>query len=64
VKVRIVRQPRGALHGLALYHYHTDHVYDLPSSVASYLVAEGFALVEMRTEMRAGDVAEERRKAK
>ena len=48
MKVLIVRQPTGSLEGLSLRAYHLGEVYDIAPSVAEYLVAEGFAIVEMR----------------
>lgn len=62
MKVRIVRQPTGTIQGLSLHDYNIGHVYDLPASVAAYLVAEGFAFVEMRTETRAATDTDRRRK--
>ena len=37
---------------MALHVYRTDRVYDLPAAVAEYLVAQGFALLEMRGEKK------------
>jgi hypothetical protein len=54
VKIRIVRQPSGQVYGMALHLYRPDRVYDLPASVAEYLVAQGFALLEMRGETKKG----------
>jgi hypothetical protein len=48
VKVRISRQPRGTVDGISLRYYHPGRCYDLPASLAQYLVAEGFGIFEMR----------------
>ena len=50
VTVRIVRQPRGQVFGIALDSYRVGRSYDVAESVAEYLVLAGFALVERRTE--------------
>lgn len=61
MKVRILKQPVGKLNGVALNLYKVGHTYDMPSAVATYLVVEGFAQVEMRRERNQG-VPIERRK--
>lgn len=48
MRVRIVRQPLGHIHGIALKHYKPGQVYDLPPTLADYLVAADFAIFEMR----------------
>ena len=48
VKVRIIKQPAGILDGLRLHCYRAGEVYDIPPALATVLVAEGFALIEMR----------------
>jgi len=50
MKVRIVRQSLKQVQGVALRHYQPQHVYDLPPSLADYLVAEGLAIFEMRSD--------------
>jgi hypothetical protein len=52
VKILILRQPLGIVHGVALKWYRPGLVYDLPASLAAYLVTEGFGMVEMRSEQR------------
>jgi len=46
----MLRQPVGSVQGLSLRWYRQGQVYDLPAALAGYLVTEGFALVEMRTD--------------
>ena len=46
--VRIVRQPLGRIEGISLSHYRVGHTYELPPSIAEYLVMEGYAKLEMR----------------
>jgi len=50
VKVRIIQQPTGTLDGMRLEKYLLGNTYDVPASIAAYLVAEGFAQAEMRSE--------------
>lgn len=61
MKVRILRQPSGSLEGLSLQRYHIGQTYDLPASIAAYLVAEGFAAVEMRSDRTRDSPSEDRR---
>jgi hypothetical protein len=64
VKVRISRQPSGTVDGISLGHYHPGRCYDLPASLAQYLVAEGFGIFEMRHHVRSKRVRPtDRRKA-
>jgi len=48
MKVRITRTPTGVVDGMSLHYYHAGEVYEIPSVLAEYLVAAGYALVEMR----------------
>ena len=48
MKVRIVKQPAGNIEGLRLQCYRQGEVYDIPTALAMVLVAEGFAIIEMR----------------
>jgi hypothetical protein len=50
VKILILRQPYGLVQGVALKWYRPGNVYDLPATLAAYLVTEGFGLVEMRSD--------------
>jgi hypothetical protein len=50
--IRIIRQPGGFVDGIALDQYRLGRRYDLPPSLAQYLVAQGFALLEMRHHVR------------
>jgi ribonuclease BN (tRNA processing enzyme) len=52
VRVRFLRQPYGSIDGISLSHYHAGHVYELPASLAEYLVTRGFAFFEMRSRRR------------
>jgi hypothetical protein len=52
VRIRIIRQPSGAVDGVSLRDYAMGRRYDLPSSLAEYLVAQGFAFLEMRQSAR------------
>jgi hypothetical protein len=49
VKILILRQPYGVVQGVALKWYRPGLVYDLPATLATYLVTEGFGMVEMRS---------------
>jgi len=64
VNVRISRQPSGTVDGISLRLYHPGRCYDLPASLAQYLVAEGFGIFEMRRQVRSKRIrANDRRKA-
>jgi hypothetical protein len=52
VRIRIIRQPSGAVDGISLRDYDMGRRYDLPSSLAQYLMAQGFAFLEMRQSTR------------
>jgi len=52
VKVRLLRQPHGFVDGISLRRYHPGQAYELPPSLAEYLVAEGFGFFEMRSQRR------------
>ena len=54
----MLRQPIGTMQGVSLRFYRAGHVYDLPASLAAYLVTEGFAIVEMRSENNLRTIAE------
>ena len=64
MKVRIIRQPQGTVSGVALNSYRCGEVYDIPPTLAEYLVLEQFAILEMRDAAREGSaaVAVERRR--
>ena len=63
MKVRIIRQPIGMIQGLLLNRYRPGEVYELPSSLAEYLVMEDYAMLEMRDRDKPPvPVAEERRR--
>jgi hypothetical protein len=44
----MTRQPLGTVQGMSLKHYRPGEVYELPPSLAEYLVMEQFAILEMR----------------
>lgn len=52
MRVRITRPPRGVVDGMSLHYYHTGEAYDVSPELAEYLVAEGFASIEMRQRQR------------
>jgi hypothetical protein len=63
MRVRITRQPIGAVQGMSLMYYRPGEVYELPPSLAEYLVMEEYAIVEMRDRNRLPmPIAEERRR--
>ena len=62
MKIVILRQPMGVIQGVALKWYRPGQVYDLPATLAAYLVTEGFGMVEMRSdEKRPSPVEPDRR---
>jgi hypothetical protein len=64
VKILILRQPFGVLQGVALKWYRPGLVYDLPGALASYLVTEGFGMVEMRSDQQQPSPVEPDRRCK
>ena len=51
-EVRITREPKGTVDGMSLHYYHAGETYDMETQLAEYLVAEGFASIEMRQRQR------------
>jgi hypothetical protein len=47
MKIRVIRRPDAAP-DVSTDLYRPGHIYDVSASLAEYLVAEGFAAVEMR----------------
>ena len=63
MRVRITRQPVGVIQGVSLKHYRPGEVYELPPSLADYLVIEQYAIFEMRERDKPPvPIAEERRR--
>ena len=62
MRVRITRQPLGIIQGVSLKHYRPGEVYELPPSLADYLVVEKYAIFEMRERDRPVPIEEERRR--
>jgi hypothetical protein len=52
MRVRITREPTGVVDGMAMRHYHAGEAYEIPAVLAEYLVAEGYAAIEMRYRQR------------
>ena len=52
MKVRILRQSYGSIHGVSFKWYRPGQVYDLPATLAAYVVAEGLGIVEMRADQQ------------
>ena len=50
--VRITKQPSGKIEGVRLDRYHAGQIYDVPHTLAGYLVLQGFAMIEMRSTHR------------
>ena len=48
MRVRILRRPSGSVDGMSLHYYHAGETYDVSPELAEYLVASGFAAIEMR----------------
>jgi hypothetical protein len=48
MKVRILRRPGGVVDGMSLHYYHAGQTYEVSAELAEYLVASGFASIEMR----------------
>jgi hypothetical protein len=63
MRVRILRQSYGSVHGVSLRLYRPGQVYDLPTALAAYVVAEGLGIVEMRTDQHSQPFYPERRRS-
>ena len=48
MKVKITRRPQGVVQGVSLKYYRAGEVYDLPPTLAEFLVMEDYAILEMR----------------
>ena len=48
MKVKILRHSLGHVNGVSLRHYRPNATYEVPPSIANYLVAQGVASFEMR----------------
>jgi hypothetical protein len=64
MKVLVLRQPIGTVHGVSLKWYRPGQVYDLPGTLAAYLVTQDFAMVEMRSDDRRPNSVETERRRK
>ena len=64
MRVKITRRPVGTVQGMSLNYYRPGEVYELPPSLAEYLVMQKYAIVEMRDRERKPPipVTEERRR--
>jgi hypothetical protein len=54
VRIRILKKPPPVLEGVSLQHYQLDGVYDVTPLLANYLVAEGYAIFELRDDKSPG----------
>jgi hypothetical protein len=52
MRIRIIRRPTGVVDGMSLHYYHFGQAYDVRAELAEYLVASGFASIEMRRSNR------------
>jgi len=52
MRVRITREPKGVIDGMSLHYYHAGEAYDMSAQLGEYLVAEGYASIEMRRRER------------
>ena len=63
MKIRITREPSGSIDGISLRQYRRGTTYDLAPELAEYLVAAGFASIEMRQGQRSKRWRERDRRA-
>jgi hypothetical protein len=52
----MIRTPSGVIDGMSLHYYHQGGAYEVPTALAEYLVAEGYAAVEMRRLQRSSRI--------
>ena len=62
MRVRIVKQPPSDFEGISLRLYRVGLVYEITPSLANYLVAEGYAQIELREDRQPQLPTVERRK--
>jgi hypothetical protein len=48
MRVKMLRHAQGVVNGMSLKYYRPGEVYDLPPTLAEYLVMEDYAIFEMR----------------
>ena len=48
----MMKTPSGVIDGMSLHYYHAGGAYEVPTVLAEYLVADGYAAVEMRRRQR------------
>ena len=53
MRVKITRQPTGVVQGMSLNYYKAGEVYELPPTLAEFLVMEEYAIFEMRDRHKA-----------
>ena len=64
MRIRITREPSGSVDGISLRQYRPGTTYDLAPELAEYLVAAGFASIEMRQGQRSKRWRERDRRAR
>ena len=52
MRVCIMRQPNGVVEGVSLARLLVGECYDLSAALAEYLVLNGYAIIELRSEKR------------
>jgi hypothetical protein len=52
VRIRIIKRPRGSIDGVSIGFYRIGESYDVTAMLGQYLMAEGFAQLEMRVGQR------------
>ena len=57
-----MRQPIGMVQGMSLKYYRPGEVYELPPSLAEYLIMEEYAILEMRDQRKHRSDAARRRR--
>jgi hypothetical protein len=54
LRIWITRRPDESVSGVSLSNYRPGQVYDVKTELGQYLVAKGYALIEMRKDEKAG----------
>lgn len=62
MKVRIIKTPPRVFDGISLHLYRVGGVFEMTPALANYLVAEGYAVFELRHEHSTQTPAVDRRK--
>ena len=62
MRVRIIHEPKGTVDGMSLRYYREGEAYEVSTRLAEYLVADGYAAIEMRRRQRSNRIRSNERR--